>query len=58
MRRLAVLVTFGAALTAFGAFACGSGNDKPPLTPDTERPVEGGDAAAPAPSAAPTTPAN
>ena len=35
MRRIVILVTFGAALAALGAMACG-GNDKPPLTPDPE----------------------
>jgi hypothetical protein len=47
MRRLLFLVSFGAALAAFGATACGGGNDKPPLTPDTETPAEAPEAGAP-----------
>jgi hypothetical protein len=47
MRKLVVLVTFGAALAALGAFACGPGEEKPPLTPDTEHPTEVAEAGAP-----------
>jgi hypothetical protein len=47
MRRLLVLVSFGAALASLGAIACGGGNDKPPLTPDTEHPMEAPEAGAP-----------
>jgi predicted small lipoprotein YifL len=46
MRRLLVVVSFGAALAAFGLTACGGGNDKPPLTPDTEIPAEAPEAGA------------
>jgi hypothetical protein len=36
MKRWLVFVAIGAALGVFGAVACGGGNDKPPLTPDSE----------------------
>lgn len=48
MARFVVLVTLGAAF-AMGAVACGDGNGKPPLTPDSEHPgmMEVPDAEAP-----------
>ncbi len=50
MRRLLVLVPFGAVLLGWGALACGPGSDKPPLTPDQEHPpAEVSDGGAPAP---------
>ena len=36
MQRHAVLIASGAVLGALFAVACGGGNDKPPLTPDSE----------------------
>jgi hypothetical protein len=51
MRRVFAVITFGAALAALGAFACGPGSDKPPLTPDTEHsPTEITEGGAPAPA--------
>jgi hypothetical protein len=64
MRRPLVLFTLAAGLVSFtalaglGVVACG-GNDKPPLTPDTQEPLsENPDAAAPsAPSTGTGAPA-
>jgi hypothetical protein len=36
MQRLVVLIASGAILGALFAVACGGGNEKPPLTPDSE----------------------
>lgn len=47
MRQLVVLFTLGGALAALGALACGPGDEKPPLTPDTEHPADLGEAGAP-----------
>ena len=48
MQRHAVLIASGAILGALFAVACGGGNEKPPLTPDSEHtaPATGDDAAA------------
>lgn len=48
MARFVVLVSLGAAFS-MGALACGDGNTKPPLTPDSEHPMmmDGPDAEAP-----------
>ncbi len=53
MTRIVVLLALVGAATALGTVACG-GNEKPPLTPDTEmKTPDLGDAGAPDPSAAP-----
>lgn len=49
MKRFVLLVAFAAATGAIGAVACGPGNDKPPLTPDSEH-GEDPDASAPSSS--------
>jgi hypothetical protein len=49
MRKVVVLVVLAAGAFAFAALACGPGDDKPPLTPDTEHTDEAG-APAPAPT--------
>ncbi len=50
MTRLAVLLAISAAAFAIGTAACG-GNEKPPLTPDSEvKAPDTGDAGASAPS--------
>ena len=55
MRRFVVLVTIGAAFAALGAVACGDGNKPPPLTPDSEHPLDGAEAGAPSSPATPST---
>ena len=55
MRRLVVLLSFAAGLGALGLLACGGGNDKPPLTPDTVEPANPEAAEAGAPPATPPT---
>jgi len=53
MRRLVVLLSFVTGLGALGLLACGGGNDKPPLTPDTVEPPHPDAAEAGAPPATP-----
>lgn len=53
MRRLVVLLSLVAGLGALGLLACGGGNDKPPLTPDTVEPTHPDAAEAGAPPATP-----
>lgn len=53
MRRLVVLLAICGAAVGLGSVACG-GNEKPPLTPDSEvKSPDLGDAGASAPSAPP-----
>lgn len=52
MKRLVALFAVGAAF-AIGAAACGDGDKKPPLTPDSEKPLDGAEAGAPAAPAVP-----
>jgi hypothetical protein len=57
---LLAIVAIGAALGVFGAVACGPGEEKPPLTPDSEHVPnpdgpEGG-TPAPTPGGSPATP--
>ena len=58
MRRFVFALLLAATAAALGSFACGPGNDKPPLTPDSEH-TDVAEAGAPAtPStAAPAVPA-
>lgn len=57
MTRLVVLLAISATAVVFGTVACG-GNDKPPLTPDSEvKTPDVGDAGPSAPSAPSAAPA-
>ena len=40
MRNFVVVVVLGAVVVALGAFACGPKDEKPPLTPDSEHPID------------------
>jgi hypothetical protein len=42
MKRLVGLIALGTILGALFAIACGDGNQKPPLTPDSEHHDDGG----------------
>jgi hypothetical protein len=49
MKRLVVVIAISVIASALFSLACGDGNNKPPLTPDSDHPGEdgGGGGAAP-----------
>ena len=47
MNRLVVMIAISAIAAALGALACGDGNNKPPLTPDSEHGDDGGGGGSP-----------
>jgi hypothetical protein len=54
--RVALLAAVGVLIAALNAFACGPGNDKPPLTPDSDHPGDTMEGGAPSTPSAPSTP--
>ena len=41
MNRLALVIAISVLSSALFALACGDGNNKPPLTPDSDHPMDG-----------------